>query len=762
MKRAGAVAAIIVMWGVFSAGLAAGPAAAVGPTPVIVLNSLFGPSNDVANQRFADGARTSLAYADLTRGIQVGGTDSTGTGVNVRLDPPAGKLLAPGHYSATGSTNTGVPDTAMPVASLVVGGQSARHEGDIDIVDLAWDATGRITRFDVLLSGMGEIRWNEPEPAGVTLGAHGFTFPRTPVGLAPVYQREWVHNTSGTAVAIGAISVAGSTPADFAVSADGCGSRSLAAGATCSFLVGYAPKAVGPRTAALRIPIGGSTQSVPLAGTTLLGTNSLVFDGNARVTGGTKNTDTAGPLDMHAWTRPAYYEWQVTNAYRAGGIVADLALVSADGGPLLPGQHTTVAAANGGQGQYGASLTAHGQGCGDYHGTIDVHSFALDSDGRPALADVDFSIVCDSDTAHPLTGTLRWQARTDLTAPSAPGAVSVSGTTASWTGSPSSDAVRTVARLVAGDGTGATPTSGWPIADGRQLTGALPAAASGRYTVAVFAVDAAGNVSPARTAAYTVGSTPPPATVPGAPVITAVTPGDGRITVVFTPPASDGGSPITGYRLSSTTGTQSVTGTTSPLVLTGLTNGSPYILQLAALNAAGTGQAVRTASVVPSAGSQPPAPKELLPDPGFESGTGGWKAFVTGTLSTVSSPVHGGTSALKVTAPNTTPGLVGLTQNTVVPSSAAGALYTASCWVRPSTAGLSIRAEILEYTQDFSSDIHLPATTVAALPTDTWTKVTWSGTAVRSGERMIPQIYSTTQTASTGYIVYDDCSVTKG
>ncbi|MFF9565198.1 fibronectin type III domain-containing protein [Leifsonia sp. NPDC014704] len=681
--------------------------------------------------------------------------------MNVQIVPPAGRLLAPGHFS-TGSTIAGVPDATKPVVSLVTAGQSGRFEGELDIVDLAWDATGHITRFDVLMTGVGEIRWNEPEPPGVTIGAHAFTFPRTPLGLAPIYQREWLHNTSGAAISIGAIGVSGSAAGDFAVSGDSCGNRALAAGASCSFLVGYSAKAVGPRIAALAIPIGGAVRSVALSGTTLLGTNSLVFDGYPWVTGGVKNVDTAGPFDMHVWPRPAYFEWQITKPYGVGGTVADLALVSADGGPLQPGQHTTVGVTDGGHGQYGASISATGHGCGTYRGTVNVHAFAPDRNGMPSIADVDFTIVCDDDDANPVVGTLLWQSRSDVTPPPAPTGVTVSGMTATWTPPASTDAVRTIARLVAGDGSNATPTSGWPLADGTGRQAQLPSAGAGRYTVAVFAVDAAGNVSGAGAVPYTVGSTAPTVTVPTAPIITKVIAGDRSVTVTFTPPASDGGSPITGYQLRATSLPTPVTGGGSPLTMTGLTNGAPYVFQLVAVSAAGTGQPAVTGTVVPQAPTAPPpAAKELLPDPGFEAGTGGWKAFVTGTLTTVASPVHSGSAALKVAAPNTSPGtLVGLTQNTVVSSTVAGAVYTASCWVRPISAGLGVRAEFLEYTQNFSSNLHMPMTTVASLAAGTWTQVTWSGTAVRSGERMIPQIYSVNQTAATGAILYDDCSVT--
>jgi hypothetical protein len=167
--------------------------------------------------------------------------------------------------------------------------------------------------------------------------------------------------------------------------------------------------------------------------------------------------------------------------------------------------------------------------------------------------------------------------------------------------------------------------------------------------------------------------------------------------------------------------------------------------------------------------SQPSAPSasviplgELLPDPGFERGNGGWTPFVVGTISTVASPVRGGTRAIRVTATSTALNLVGLTQNGVVPNSVAGRTYTARCYVRPTTAGLRLTLRFLEYTQNWSSSVSIGQfnTPAAGLPANTWTLVQVSGRAVRSGERIVPQIFSTTQTTRTGSVLYDDCSVT--
>jgi hypothetical protein len=86
---------------------------------------------------------------------------------------------------------------------------------------------------------------------------------------------------------------------------------------------------------------------------------------------------------------------------------------------------------------------------------------------------------------------------------------------------------------------------------------------------------------------------PAAATVSAAPVIGTATVGNAPATVVWTAPANDGGSPITGYEVRVMTGTTQVgalrpadAGATS-LAVTGLTNGTAYTFQVRALNAIG-------------------------------------------------------------------------------------------------------------------------------------------------------------------------------
>ena len=101
------------------------------------------------------------------------------------------------------------------------------------------------------------------------------------------------------------------------------------------------------------------------------------------------------------------------------------------------------------------------------------------------------------------------------------------------------------------------------------------------------------NTSPFSAFSNTV--TPQAPTVAGAPTIGTATPGNTSATVNWTPPANNGGSPITGYQVrvvnvatNAQVGALRPAGpTATSLVVTGLTNGTQYRFQVRALNAVG-------------------------------------------------------------------------------------------------------------------------------------------------------------------------------
>jgi hypothetical protein len=102
-----------------------------------------------------------------------------------------------------------------------------------------------------------------------------------------------------------------------------------------------------------------------------------------------------------------------------------------------------------------------------------------------------------------------------------------------------------------------------------------------------------------------------PATTPTAPTITSITPGNAQLSVNFTVPVSNGGSPIINYEYSTDDGTTfiafSPSDTTSPVVITALstngstplTNGITYQVKLRAINTIGAGTASSTVSDTP-------------------------------------------------------------------------------------------------------------------------------------------------------------------
>jgi hypothetical protein len=87
---------------------------------------------------------------------------------------------------------------------------------------------------------------------------------------------------------------------------------------------------------------------------------------------------------------------------------------------------------------------------------------------------------------------------------------------------------------------------------------------------------------------------------PGAPTIGDATAGNAQASVSFTAPASNGGATITSYTVTSSPGGITTTGGSSPITITGLTNGTAYTFTVAAINSAGTGAAsAASASVTP-------------------------------------------------------------------------------------------------------------------------------------------------------------------
>ena len=132
------------------------------------------------------------------------------------------------------------------------------------------------------------------------------------------------------------------------------------------------------------------------------------------------------------------------------------------------------------------------------------------------------------------------------------------------------------------------------------------------------------------------------ATVPGAPTIGTATGGNSAATVTWTPPASNGGAPITGYTVKALdatgtlVGTVTVAGNVTSGTVTGLTNGTAVTLQVMATNVLGTGPASAPSNAVTPTAPAPAASALALSPASVIGGTAS-----TGTVTLTSAAPTG-------------------------------------------------------------------------------------------------------------------------
>jgi predicted phage tail protein len=152
-----------------------------------------------------------------------------------------------------------------------------------------------------------------------------------------------------------------------------------------------------------------------------------------------------------------------------------------------------------------------------------------------------------------------------------------------------------------------------------------------------------------------------PAAAPGVPTGLAAAAGDGQVTLTWVKPASDGGSPLTGYNLSYATSADFTGatvvhgGTDTSLVVNRLVNGTTYYFRVAAVNRVGESRTSNVVKAVPAAA--PGAPTGLTATAGDAKVTLTWTApgsggapisgynvyYATSADFTAATVVHGGT-----------------------------------------------------------------------------------------------------------------------
>jgi hypothetical protein len=183
----------------------------------------------------------------------------------------------------------------------------------------------------------------------------------------------------------------------------------------------------------------------------------------------------------------------------------------------------------------------------------------------------------------------------------------------SYTAVSSPGGITATAGAVTGSGTGSVPVTGLTIGTS--------------YTFTVYAANATGKgpaSDPSNPVTPTAVGMPSPPQVPGAATL------DQAAYVSCLPPAGDGGSPITSYTVTASPGGITATGSSCPILVTGLTDGTRYTFTVTASNSdGGTSEPSQpTAPVTPHAPSGPPPSNDNFASAQPISGTSG---SVTGT-----------------------------------------------------------------------------------------------------------------------------------
>jgi len=236
---------------------------------------------------------------------------------------------------------------------------------------------------------------------------------------------------------------------------------------------------------------------------------------------------------------------------------------------------------------------------------------------------------------------------TPITVPSAPTGLTATGGNASallaWT-APASDGGGAITGYNVFEGTTAGGESTTPVNPAPLAANATSYPASGLtngtgYFFTVKAINADGS-SPASNEASAT-----PATVPSAPTGLTAAPGAGRVSLAWTAPTSNGGDPVTGYRVfrslnAGGEGTVPLATTTSlDYVDTTATAGTTYFYTVEAVNAAGSSAPSNEASAqvepIPAGGSRLAA----TPD-----GTGWWVLNTNGSVSTYGNATNYGST----------------------------------------------------------------------------------------------------------------------
>ena len=209
-----------------------------------------------------------------------------------------------------------------------------------------------------------------------------------------------------------------------------------------------------------------------------------------------------------------------------------------------------------------------------------------------------------SSPSSPITPITVPAAPTSVVATSSPGALVVTWIPPAVTGG---SAIRSYTATASPGGASCTYPVSSPEADQCTIQGLTNGSS---YTVTLVALNGVGSGVASAPSASAV-----PVASPGIPVNPTVVIGNAQLTVSWSAPASNGGAAITSYQAVAKPGRFTCSTSTTSCTISGLTNGTHYVVTVSATNSAGPGQAATAAgSSTPAVAPSAPTSVSVVPE----------------------------------------------------------------------------------------------------------------------------------------------------
>jgi hypothetical protein len=518
MRSLVATAAALLALSVPAAVSASTSAPTSGVTPISYVTVFSDPGEFVGGgqQRFYTTTEgDSVAIAGTAESLSVNVSGGTfGDSFTLDFAAAPGQTLHPGLY--TNAQRAPFRAAGHPGMDISGDGRGCNTVGGrFDVKSIVTNEAGSVVSLWLTYEEhcengtpalFGEVRIHSGPQTPLQPVPRMVWWPDTPVGTGSQTIPVTYFALGTSPVTVSSVQLLGPDKSHFQVKEDDCTGISLSPGDACQVWMRFVPLAKGPRMARLSLKAsGGTTRTVQLDGFAIGGRTSLVIHSDSG--------DFVG--------QGLSYDYKLSDASidASGSHTVLHAAVSADGGSnwsldfeapsgdiLTPGTTYDAVRYPFNNDGAGMDIFGNGRGCNTLTGTFTVNSLSTALDGSLRSASISFAQHCEG--AQPaLHGTLNWRVPTgDNTAPSAVSGLTAARsddgtkTTVSWTNPTDADWAHTIVRYLASTQTPGSPNGSLFGYSGRGTSVTLPVAHTQPITVAVYAVDHAGNMSAVQTA----------------------------------------------------------------------------------------------------------------------------------------------------------------------------------------------------------------------------------------------------------------------